>query len=268
MESEQNGKEVLLHKLRAMQFAETSKPAERMDADLADVLTDLLLDLEGILPIRRAEIRAGLRAVLEKADPRFRQRNRKRSLRTILIAAILAALIAAAGLAYLTLGSQGNPDQFRWMHYIIEHILPGGSVDASPTVTIYLNGTAEKYDSVEAYLREAKYGVLYPTALPNGQSVTGVQVYPYANGDKTRISFLTENASETSVSVDLNSRIDDRIRSVYKEEVIGAYTCFVFSDENGWQGIFAFDGNVYTIDTKSYDDLYQIITNMKGSYES
>ena len=266
MENTQTGKEGIIEKLRAMQFAETAKNADRMDAGLVDLLTDMLLDLDGESPIGQAEHDAGIRSILDRISTPSAQAKHKRTLRRLLIAAIIATLIFAAGLVYITLGSQGNPDQFKWAHYIIEHLLPGRSIDTDNGVTIYNDGKSKKYDSIESYLKQEKLKVLYPSVLPGGYVLTGIQVFKDIDPEITRITYITNDSRHISISVDLNHSLPNEIRiNCNSTEVINGFHCYFASDEHWHQCVFSFENNLYTIDATSYDEVEEVILHMKGT---
>jgi hypothetical protein len=265
MENTQIGKEGLIEKLRAMQFAETAKPSDRMDADLVDVLTDMLLDLDDISPCKQTEQDTGIKSILKTIGQHPANMRRKRSLRRILIAAIIAALILAAGLVYLTLGSQGSPDQFKWAHYIVEHVLPGKSIATSSKITIYHNGVYKKYETIEECLNAEHYQVFYPNKLPANHYVTAIQVISDAATNITRIQYITDCPEAISIAVFMNSKVPSDAQNnadlVEKKEGIVYY----YVTEEGWcQCNYSIANNLYKIDAPSYFDVQLIIANMKG----
>lgn len=264
MDTTQKGKEVLLEKLRAMQFAETAKPSDRMDVNLVDVLTDMLLDLDDISPCKQTVRDSGIKTILEVIGQQPANTRRKRLVCKILIASIIAALIFAAGLVYITLGSQGNSDQFRWAHYIVEHLLPGRSIDTENGITIYNDGISRKYSNIEAFLNDEGLNILYPTILPEKHSVTGIQLYNHPRTNKTRITFLSNKVNDFSISVNLNCTIPKEIQSNRKPEYMSGYQCFITTEEKWCQCVFQFKGDLYTIDCQSLDSAILIISNMKG----
>lgn len=266
MDTIQNGKEVLTEKLRAMQFAETAKPSDRMDADLVDVLTDMLLDLDGESPIGQAEHDAGIRSILDRISTPSTQANHKRTWRKLLIAAIIAALIFAAGLVYITLGSQGNPVLHNWTNYIIERVLPGASIETQNKITIYNDGKSEKYNTVDEYLNHEKLNILYPSVLPDGYELVGIQVFNDSISNEERIIFVTNKSKLLSISVELNKKLPDEIlNNCSSVALINGHKCYLASDNNWYQAVFFFKGNLYMIDATSYDELETTINNMKGS---
>ena len=270
MENTQTGKEGLIERLRAMQFAETAKPADRMDAGLVDLLTDMLLDLDGESPIGHAEHDAGIRGILDRISAPPTKANHKRTLRRLLIAAIIAIMIMIAGIMALTLSSQDDPSLYKWAHYLIEHILPGKSIDTSDIITIYNHGKAREYGSVIECLYKERLNILFPSLLPANHSIIAIRVLDEGpSASNTRILYVTDSPENMSITVTLGRDLSSDIQeSAHQSENINGAECFFFIEEEWCQCQFTRSNNLYVIEANNYNDVKYIVVNMKGCNEN
>ncbi len=249
--SEQN----LIKKIVSVLDAEVRKPYKKMDADLVDECVDFLMEPRQERRLSKEEIGERVARIPFVNDYRKKKTGFKR---TSLLAACITVLLLL--LALFALG-KAFPCAFDKFGDLIKNMVVG-QVREVGNVTLYKGGAVTKYDSIGELLGKEGLNILYPTWLPDNQTVQSVNFYEI-EGIK-EVAFTAINPDEVSVIVQLDIALsaDIRIKADAIETVAGL-TCYITDGEIFSQISFAYGGNVYTVLAPTFDGAVKIIESIK-----
>lgn len=258
-------KSALLDKLIGIQDIEAAKPVEEMDTDMISVCSGCIIALtEEELPSARA-----LEQMQKRLLDRLFGRNanarkaRKGIRRKLLIAAIVAILIFAISAAMTPMGDDEESILARWGYFVL-HMKPGEKKDFGEYLTIYCEGPGEHFKTIRRFVQKTGYDGLVPTEWPEGYKLEEVYVfYSYTMGC-TIVDFVTNDSATVCVTVKIGKETDD-LETRERTERIGAYDCALSFAPGQCQCEFNYNGNGYTVNTKTYADTVRIVKSMKGS---
>lgn len=251
---------LLAQHLRAAMDAELTRSVHP-DPDLVAAYTDMILDLDNIEPETDEEVRAGIDNVLRK-HALMRKRRRWRPL---LIAAIVALLIASVSAAMIPMGTNDESLLKKWMPYLVQQG-PGSKIDFGDYLTLGNNGEALQYKSIRQFVRKTGADVLVPTMLPQGYRVREVLLSTYYQPRCPYVIFVM-NDPETQGIFIMVGYTNEHLKEMEMTEQIGGYFCGVSEFNGGYQCCFNHDGNAYTVNAKTLDDLRLIVEHMRSGSE-
>lgn len=262
--NENINKEELIEKLRAVIYAESSKPASEMDADLVAECVDYLMELENSRRLTEDEIDSEIQKIItetqkpRKSNPRFK---------ALLIAACMAVIILSFNIFALACGTDAI-SLLRELGDKVVEMFDGEKIVVDDKETVKL-GDVITYDSVEEFLKEENISVLYPTVLPDNAKITSVSLTAsFVNGEYNAeyrdIDYITDNAT-IHVAVYTNPVFNRGFLSDPNAEVktINNHECYISQIETSAQGFFIHGNNVYVVNAPTCEDVEFIISNLK-----
>lgn len=256
--------------------AELEKPDSEIDAEQLMQDQMLLAELtETELPYTDEDLNRKLEAIKKQATGEAEKeeglhRNptsgRKRRRTFLRIAAVFAAVLTAL-FASLTVAAKMQGYGSAW-DFITENIRkirglsPGESIDGDGIELVTPTRTAS-YHTMEELVEQEHLPVLYPTNLPDGVAIRKIRFRDEEPGiftilisfsDADRIVYITDDVRRT-------------------EDIDGAECCTVngvhfYITEKPESGVYQatgqYNGYSYSMTCKTYDDLLQMILNLKG----
>lgn len=267
MSNERNGNisnEELIEKLRAVIYAESSKPASEMDADLVAECVDYLMELENGRRLTEEEIDCEIEKIIaktkkpNKTNPRFK---------ALLIAACIAMLVLSVNIFAMARGTNALSLLREFGSRIVE-MFDGEKVSDENKEAVKL-GDGAFYNSVEDFINQEKLSVLYPTVLPGDAEITGVSLTSsFENGEYNAVYkdvMYTTDKPSLSMSIRTNPEYPKGFLSDTNAEIktINGYECYIIKLEAGVQCFFIHNNNVYVVSALTCEDAELIINNLK-----
>lgn len=256
--------EELIEKLRAVIYAESSKPASEMDADLVAECVDYLMELENGRRLTEEEIDCEIEKIIAetqkpgKTHPRFK---------ALLFAACIAMLVLSVNIFAMARGTDAISLLRDFGDKVIE-MFDGEKIVVDDTETVKL-GDVVSYASVEDFLQEENLSVLYPTLLPNGAKVTGVSLTAsFVNGTYNAVYkdvIYTTDKPSINITVWTNPNCTKGFLSDPNAEIktINGYECHIIKLETGVQCFLIHNNNVYVVRALTCEDAELIINNLR-----
>lgn len=257
-----NPHESLADKLRAVLYHESDKGYEEMDDDLVAECADYLMVLENRRQLTEKEIGNSVKQIFAKSALKPKK---KISLLKILIAAILLILMVAA-LMELTLSRNDAFEHFREWGSIIFNLDDGESVDiGNKTFKKTKNEAYVTYDSVDEFLRNENYNILYPSAMPEGYEIINIS---RSDEDGGTIFMFSCNNSYYGVNADNLTVPENYVdMATASRETINGYDCYYsrikYDAINYISCTFYHNGYTYLIGAETVEDMKFIINNLK-----
>lgn len=253
--------QTLKDKLMAIILLETAKDYKKMDSDLVTECVDFLMELEGKERLTKEEIEQRVNEIPFKGKVTALNSYAKKKLRAkrvAIIAAVLAVLIALFGI--FAIGSGGVIEEFfRKVGDSISEILDDGPKEHSG-ITFYKNDEITTYSSLEEFAESEGVDILYPTWLPEDEKIIEIS---YLIADETEIYLLNSNEPEHSISVDVNTDLDEEVQLDCENKDIAGYMVYYKQKTEYIQANFVYEKNLYRVNADNEDDLFRIIENLK-----
>lgn len=262
--NENINKEELIEKLRAVIYAESSKPAAEMDADLVAECVDYLMELENSRRLTEDEIDSEIQKIItetqkpRKSNPRFK---------ALLIAACIAILVLSVNIFAMARGTDAISLLQELGNKVIE-MFDGERVSDKNKEAVKL-GDGALYNSVEDFINEEKLSVLYPTVLPGNAKITSVTLTAsFVNGEYNAVYkdvIYTTDKPSLSMSIRTNPDYPKGFLSDPNAEIktINGYECYIIDLEASVQCFFVYNSNVYVINALTCEDAELIINNLR-----
>ena len=238
---------------RLFEYESTVICNNESDSELLLRCADLLAEKEGFAEEHDKQFQEMLQAAMHNVPVTARRRKRYGFKKALLIAAAVALLVGSLSVVAVALG-------FDFFAYFRElAFCPAGTTQEEGTVTLYHNGAATEYASLEELVHTEQLDILYPAELPEGVSITEVRMITDAGG-KEIIEIQTTDAQTTiCIYLETNSTNDPRDDS--EKLVINGNSFFVRAEYGSAVGFIS--GNYYSIQASNYEDLMKILNNLK-----
>lgn len=253
--------QTLKNKLMAIILLETAKDYKKMDSDLVTECVDFLMELEGKERLTKEEIEQRVNEIPFKGKVMALNSYAKKKLRAkriAIIAAVLAVLITLFGI--LAIGSGGViEDFFRKVGDSISEILNDGPKEHSG-ITFYKNDKTITYSSLEEFKESEGVDILYPTWLPEDEKIIEIRCLVAV---ETEIYLLSSTKPEHSISVEINTDLDEEVKMDCEKKEIERYTVYYEKTPKYMQANFVYENNLYRVKSDTEDDLFRIIENLK-----
>lgn len=137
---------------------------------------------------------------------------------------------------------------------------PGESVDIGNMTLIRSNGESVKYGSLEEAIKAEGLDIYYPTWLPDGVHIESVYVNETADGLEVLFMF---DSDSVSMSIECGISQDDGFQYIgYTEYVFGGISVFILNFDNVNFAKFEINGNTYSINAESIDEIEKIVENL------
>ena len=238
---------------RLFEYESTVICNNESDSELLLRCADLLAEKEGFAEEHDQKFQEMLQAAMRNVPVTARRRKRYGFKKALLIAAAVALLVGSLSVVVVALG-------FDFFAYFRElAFCPAGTTQEEGTVTLYHNGAATEYASLEELVHTEQLDILYPAVLPEGVSITKVRLITEADGKETVEIQTTDEQTRIYVHLEMNNTgepRDDSERLVVNGEefYVRAETCSAVS---------YISGNFYFIQASNYEDLMKILNNLK-----
>ncbi len=253
--------QTLKDKLMAIILLETAKDYKSMDSDLVTECVDFLMELEGKERLTKEEIEQRVNKIPFKGNVTAVKSYTKKKLSTkriAVIAAVLAVLIALFGIFAIGSGDAVT-EFFRQMGNSIHEFLDGCPKEHN-NITFYKNDKMITYASLEDFKKSEGIEILYPTWLPNDEKIVEIS---YLDAEGTEIYLLSSNVPEHSISIDINTDLDEKVKSECKKKDIAGHLVYYLNASEYVQANFVYENNLYYVIASDEDDLFRIIENLK-----
>ena len=251
----------LKDKLMAIILLETSKDYKKMDSDLVTECVGFLMELEGKERLTKEEIEQRVNEIPFRGKVKALNSYAKKKLRAkriAIIAAVLAVLITLFGM--LAIGSgDAVTEFFRKVGDSISTLLDDGPKEHSG-ITFYKYDEKIEYSSLKDFKESEGVDILYPTWLPEDEKIIEVS---YLIAGETEIYLLNSNEPEHSISVDINTDLDEAVKLDCENKDIAGYLVYYKQKAEYIQANFVYEKNLYRVNADNEDDLFRIIENLK-----
>jgi hypothetical protein len=224
------------------------------DGGLLCRCADVLAQKEGIAEEHDKVFAAMLDSVMQPfLSPVQPKKKHYRLKKVFLIAAAVIALVCSATLVAAAFGF----DVFACFRELI--LSPAGAKMEENGITLVHNGETTVYCSIEELLKTAQMEIMYPAKLPDGISVTTVDVFTGVNAeemvcikttDPQTIFFVQLKATDTGGSHKDCEIITKKGKTFYIRKDLN----FAFS---------YFAGNYYSFQSGNYEQLQYILDNLE-----
>lgn len=183
------------------------------------------------------------------------KRKRLRLRKVLIIAATFLILVIGISAIAEAMG-------FSIFSYFRELIgMSAGSRVETDSITLIRLNESKEYSSIEELLHDQNLSILYPTMLPDGVSIEGINIYDAGSGVES-IEFSTGN-NNTSITVDMNVGMPPEEYANKEKYCIGKYEYYLFEDGLSCYAVCYHNSAYYTICSTSMDNIILIIENMK-----
>jgi hypothetical protein len=138
-----------------------------------------------------------------------------------------------------------------------------GEMITGDGITIIKNSEQRQYNTIEELLAAEKLNIMYPSEVPNNQSITEIRWVPET--DDQYVLYLVFSDKSYTLQI-INYYMTDL-------ESLAGYACISVNDLDyyiisidgiSYHAICQYNGFEYSIDSPNYDDLINIINSMKG----
>lgn len=224
------------------------------DGGLLCRCADVLAKKEGIAEEHDKVFAAMLNGVMQSVGAPAQQKKKHYRLKKVaLIVAAVIALVCSATLVATAFGF----DIFACFRELV--LSPTGAKMEEKGITLVHNGVTTEYSSIEELLKTIEVDIMYPAKLPDGISVTTVDVFAGVNSeemvcikttDPQMIFFVQLKAIDTGGSHKDCEIITKKGRTFYIRKDLN----FAFS---------YFAGNYYSFQAGNYEQLQYILDNLE-----
>lgn len=191
-----------------------------------------------------------------KSNIRFVRRFNK------VAAAALIAVVSVTSLTVVTCAvSNKTPIQLiQDFGNKIFGVNPGESVDIGDMTLIRSNGESVKYGSLEEAVKAEGLDIYYPTWLPDGVHIESVYVNETADGCEVMLVF---NSDSVSMSIECGISQDNGFQYIgYTKYDFSGISVFILNFDNVNFAKFEINGNTYSINAESIDEIEKIVENL------
>lgn len=137
---------------------------------------------------------------------------------------------------------------------------PGESVDIGDMTLIRSNGESVKYGSLEEAVKAEGLDIYYPTWLPDGVHIESVYVNETADGCEVMLVF---NSDSVSMSIECGISQDNGFQYIgYTKYDFSGISVFILNFDNVNFAKFEINGNTYSINAESIDEIEKIVENL------
>ena len=137
---------------------------------------------------------------------------------------------------------------------------PGESVDIGDMTLIRSNGESVKYGSLEEAVKAEGLDIYYPTWLPDGVHIESVYVNETADGCEVMLVF---NSDSVSMSIECGISQDNGFQYIgYMKYDFSGISVFILNFDNVNFAKFEINGNTYSINAESIDEIEKIVENL------
>ena len=176
-------------------------------------------------------------------------------------AAMLAFCFLSFSVAAVALGSYSAA--WEYISSNVSAILNlNGSKDVDG-ITIIKSDYTKKYDTIEELLVAENLDILYPASLPEGVKIEKIKLKLY-DDQKQELLFVFNNSEYGFLITNYFSLNLDTIQNYSKITINNIDFYIINTIDGNYQAIAQFNNNEYAITSNNYDNLINIMHNMKG----
>ena len=261
---------MLAEELRAIIIEESQKPESEMDTDLIKECVDFVMELEGFEGLTHEQ--------LEEKKQKLKQislrevtkpKKKKISFRVLLVAVCTIFLMMSISI-YTT--ARDYIPGYDLMHEIAEEYIAAdiGEFVNYKGISFRNAGSTTVYETVEEFMENEDYNILYPTKYPEGVELDDILISSALESDYS-LSFMFEEVLFSThtkyVSFTANPNPNAPRHFLNYEnanvEVINSITCYISDMPCFYQCEFVHDGVTYTLTSPEYDHIVEIVNGLK-----
>ena len=270
--TEDFNKSELIKNLESLYDLEIKKSIETIDTDLLDETIAFGLELNELeVTLTPEEIEEKVRkipfvetATLNTTPTSVKGKTTKvKSHKILLIAAIISILVAIFTITSIAF-DWNIFDELKNRFGTVADAPINEDIDVNG-ITVVMRGETTAFDSIEEFLENEKFDILYPTKLPETTFLNQVVLQ---QTDKTnKINFVFNN-SDFSYIVVFNKSISEDIKNISIEMLeINNLNCYIIDmpDLGQVQIHFTHNNNLYSLSYNNKQELIEIIENLKES---
>lgn len=257
-----DAKRELSARIRALMYAESSRPYREMNGELINECVGFLTAAEKRREPSKKEVRKGIEQIVGSG-----QFAKKRRLKSILIAACIAAFMLIANFVAMAFGTDTMSIMRDFGDRIVS-MFQGQQIEYND-----LTITKEKrviFNSAEEFFESTDYDILYPAEFPQGVQLSVVTFggsFDENNEYTLEYKDIVFVSTDTKISITVHTRPNYIAPFTTSEnllaESIGGFECYVDYFDSGIQGAFEHNGYTYIIRGRTHDDLELIIKNLR-----
>ena len=238
---------------RVFEYESTVICNNESDSELLLRCADLLAEKEGFAEEHDQKFQEMLQAAMRNVPVTARRRKRYGFKKALLIAAAVALLVGSLSVVAVAFGR----DIFAYFRELA--FCPAGTTQEEGTVTLYHNGAATEYASLEELVRTEQLDILYPVVLPEGVSSTKVRLITEADGKETVEIQTTDEQTAIYIFLEMDSTNGTCVDS---DKLVINGNVFLIRAE-ACSAVSYISGNFYSIQASNYEDLMKILNNLK-----
>ena len=246
---------------------------ERLDGLIKDIFFECAdrdaelfgtIDTSGIVTAQRLEKRI-LRLIKLRTRAGVNRFCYKRR-RALRLTAIIAALLLIPILSLNILASREGKTTAEYIQenigIVLKQLKPGDSITVDGfTVNKPYDGSI--YGSIEEAMEQEDLKLMYPTVLPEGIVVSGIDYAVMGNNGEFFASYVNNSSLAISICAQNYALTADEYLAMYEEHKINGYTFYILEHAPGYICRWKVDGVEYYVQAQKREDLMLIISNMK-----
>ena len=257
----------IIEKLRVIIDLEESKPLAERDVDLITECVDYLMELEQGVELTQEELEEEKQKIYAY-NKNLNKPAKRLKFKGLLIAACFVVLMLIANFAVMACGIDTISILKEWGHRIVEMF--EGEEAEYKGITIIKEQQPLVFTSMDDFLAETNFPILYPSIFPSNINVNVITVsgsydnnYKYTS-EYNRIMFSTNNP-QISLIVDTfpGSSKDFLNDKNLQIQTINGYECYINNVNENIECSFVHNNISYFINSNDYNNLVIIISNLK-----
>lgn len=262
-------KEKLIEFFQFLLNKEIDKPLGEMNSEAVDNYIKILLYLQDKhIELSSEFIDEQVRKIFRKEDTTAvipdtvkTKKNYFNKKKVWLVAACIAILVALFSI--ISVANDWNVFDFLTEKFGSVHSSPIGEEQEFNGLSVFVDGNATNYPTIEDALKSEKADILYPATLPDGTKVTDIM---FSKGTGTTKVHFTFNDAELFLKVSCDEKLSKTIKNdATHVQEINHITCYIckMTDINSYQINFEYKGNTYAFNHSNKDLLVEIIGNLE-----
>ncbi len=189
--------------------------------------------------------------------------KRRRALRLV---AIIVALLLIPIISLNILASREGKTTAEYIQdnigIVLKQLKPGDSITVDG-FTVNKPHTGRQYGSIEEAMEQEGLKLMYPTVLPEGITVSGIDYAVMGDNGEFLASYVNNSSLAISICAKNYAFTADEYLDAYEEHKINGYTFYILEHKPGYICRWKIDGIEYYVSAKKREDLMLIISNMK-----
>lgn len=241
---------LMIAELERIIRAEEAKPEAERDLTLIDDCIKEIAEIKGVkAEFSEEEVAEITDKLIQTAE---KTKERKRFVR--LVAGIAAMFVIVTGVTACAV----NPALINWFKMIVR--MPFGAFVEQDKVTYTHQGSSEEFASIEELLRVKELNVYYPSILPDGIKINGIEVV-----DENGISIISFMFTTTNFRFTIQIECPDFVwdQEIVSEIEANGIHCNIYYRHGYYVAYTKIDNNTYMIQSQNINDIILVVGGLR-----